>query len=569
MTQLEIPFPEVPAPATLADAVAFYHDANSEHPRKAAIRSALRAVGRGIGLPLDQISADPIRLRELLASASAGNAGVKPSSWRSIKSQALTALREAGVDLATGRDPTTISPGWAQLLEGADRRAAIGLGRFLKYLSREGIQPTTVAADAFSRWRQELIATSPNANPETSYRQMVRLWKVCERRIAGWPRIEVDSPEDPRRFSLPWEAFPESFRTEVDAFLTARIEPDPLSLNPARKVRPDTCRGWEKNLRAYASALVLSGVMEVAAITSLSVLSEPRHVRAALGYLRDKRFGGKVSPHLLNHAELMKTIARHFEEDEAKAVQIGALIKSLKGALGQGGGMTLKNRQRLSAFDDPKMVKRLLELPQRTLRAACAGPHDHRAAVRVMYALQVAILLAVPLRAKNLTALKLGENITESGKGKTRQVRLFVSREETKTHTDFTAILPDRVVVLLDAWRETWRPLVCGSPSVYLFPNSSGGLRSRESLSAKFSGFVERETGLKMNVHLFRHLAAKLYLAWDPNGVELVRQLLGHSTIKTTLKAYADLKTEPAFLKLEEALFDVYERPASRRRGVR
>ena len=109
MTQLEIPFPELLTPATLADAFDYFHDANSDHPRKSAIRSSIKAMGKGIGLPLDQIPADAVRLRPMLAKASAARAGLKPSSWKSMKSLALRSLQDAGVDLAPGRDTSPIS----------------------------------------------------------------------------------------------------------------------------------------------------------------------------------------------------------------------------------------------------------------------------------------------------------------------------------------------------------------------------------------------------------------------------------------------------------------------------
>lgn len=569
MTQLELPLPEHRVPATLADALAFYDDANSDHPRRSAIRSSFKATGKAIGLPLDQIPADAVRLRSMLAKASAGRAGLKASSWKAMKSLALRSLQDAGVELAPSRDTTEISPAWRALLDQADQRVGIGLGRFAKFLTRTGIEPETVSADTFAAWRGELLDTSLRASPDTSYRQMVRLWKACEHRVPGWPRVEIVLPEDPRRFSLSWEEFPESLRLEVDAFLESRLHPDPLSADPAPKVRPDTNKSREKNLRAFASALVLSGELETNKVTCLSVMTEPINVRMALGYLRKERFDGEVRPHMLGHAELMKTIARHWEKDQRKVEQLALLIKSLKGVMGPSSGMTPKNRERLAPFNDPKNVKRLLELPQWTLKRAADAPRTHLTAVRVMYALQVALLLAVPLRAKNLTGLKLGENVIVSGKGKTKQVRLFLSREETKTYTDFMAVLPTRVVTLLDAWQEVWRPLVCNRPSPYLFPNASGILRSRGSLSAKISRFVQRETGLTMHLHLFRHLAAKLYLRFDPAGLETVRQLLGHKTIKTTLKAYADFQTEPAFLRLEEALLNLYETPVQSRKGKR
>jgi len=569
LTQLEIPFPELSTPATLAEAHAFYHDANSDHPHRSGIRSAFKAMSRAIGLPLDQIPADVVRLRALLATASPARAGVKPMSWKSMKCLAFRALREAGIELASGRDISEMSPAWRELLDSGEMRVGIGLGRFAKFLTRMGVEPDTISADAFAAWRGELLDTSLRANPETSYRQMVRLWKASEHKVPGWPRVAIESPEDPRRFSLPWEAFPKSLRTEVDTFLLSRLHPDPLSPDPAPRVRPATSKAREKNLRAFASALVLSGEVAIDEVTGLAILTQPVNIRMALGYLRAERFRKEMRPQLLNHAELMKTIAKHWEKDLPKAEQIGLLIKSLKGALGQTSGMTDKNRERLAPFNDPNNVKRLLELPQRTLKRASDAPRTHLAAVRVMYALQVAILLAVPLRAKNLTGLKLGENLIVSGKGKTRQVRLFLSREETKTHSDFMAVLPARVVTLLDAWQEDWRPLISNQASPYLFPNASGLLRSQGSLSAKICRFVAREAGLKMHLHLFRHLAAKLYLRFDPGGLETVRQLLGHATIKTTLKAYADFQTEPAFLRLEEALLDLYESPVQSRKGNR
>ena len=86
------------------------------------------------------------------------------------------------------------------------------------------------------------------------------------------------------------------------------------------------------------------------------------------------------------------------------------------------------------------------------------------------------------------------------------------------------------------------------------------------------TNFLKKETGLEMHLHLFRHLAAKLYLDVNPQGIELVSQLLGHSSTRTTLKAYAELKTDPAFHNLERAIFNITERlpaaaPALTHRG--
>jgi len=42
------------------------------------------------------------------------------------------------------------------------------------------------------------------------------------------------------------------------------------------------------------------------------------------------------------------------------------------------------------------------------------------------------------------------------------------------------------------------------------------------------SKVIYKATGLRMNAHLFRHLAGMLYLAQNPGDYETVRRLLGH-----------------------------------------
>ncbi|MDG2482203.1 MAG: tyrosine-type recombinase/integrase [Alphaproteobacteria bacterium] len=52
--------------------------------------------------------------------------------------------------------------------------------------------------------------------------------------------------------------------------------------------------------------------------------------------------------------------------------------------------------------------------------------------------------------------------------------------------------------------------------------------------------------GIKINPHLYRHIAAYLYLKRNPNDIETIRRLLGHKRIETTLKFYAVFDQELA-----------------------
>ncbi len=67
-----------------------------------------------------------------------------------------------------------------------------------------------------------------------------------------------------------------------------------------------------------------------------------------------------------------------------------------------------------------------------------------------------------------------------------------------------------------------------------------------------------------MNVHLFRHLAAKFYLEAHPDDVETVRRLLGHGNEATTRRHYAEIKTAAAFRRYDSVIARLREqtRPA-------
>ena len=55
-----------------------------------------------------------------------------------------------------------------------------------------------------------------------------------------------------------------------------------------------------------------------------------------------------------------------------------------------------------------------------------------------------------------------------------------------------------------------------------------------------------RYTGLIFHPHLFRHIAAFLYLQTHQGDYETPRRLLGHKSIETTITFYADFERHSA-----------------------
>ena len=69
-------------------------------------------------------------------------------------------------------------------------------------------------------------------------------------------------------------------------------------------------------------------------------------------------------------------------------------------------GMTQRNRARLRQFDDPENLRRLIDLPEAILRELPpTGRLSHADAIRLQSGLAIEILLAAPIRARDLAAL--------------------------------------------------------------------------------------------------------------------------------------------------------------------
>jgi integrase len=163
------------------------------------------------------------------------------------------------------------------------------------------------------------------------------------------------------------------------------------------------------------------------------------------------------------------------------------------------------------------------------------------------------------MRLANLNGLEMGRHIRPVRHGRHTTFHIVIPAEEMKAARPFESILPAETAALLDTYLIKYRPRIAGGKGPYLFPGRGGARRAESQFGAQISRFISRETGLKMNPHLFRHLCGLLYLLRHPDDIETVRQLLGHASVRTTLKFYAQLSTVFAFLKWDEILAEERE----------
>jgi integrase len=227
--------------------------------------------------------------------------------------------------------------------------------------------------------------------------------------------------------------------------------------------------------------------------------------------------------------------------------------------------MTKKNRDTLRLFDDERLTRELLCLPERLMRRAVGGTTiSKRDAYLAAQALALAILTNAPIRIENLANINIDTNIVRHGTGRRAKVSLWFPAHAVKNDLEIELPLSAETVHLLDRYlKEAW-PVLAQPGCKDLFPGRSGQKRSKVGFGMAIAKITERELGVRISPHQFRHIAGYLYLKSCPTDYETVRVLLGHKSLQTTIQFYAGMEIAAAAKRYDEVVFA----PSRNRRRV-
>ena len=511
---------------------------------RADCRSAVRSLGRIIGRPLREIPSSPRYLRSRLNEASPARFGLSRGRWANIRSLVLKALKLVGKGTLPSRHGSSLSLEWQPLYNLLPKRPQrVNLSRFMHRCSELGIAPQDAAQEAFERFADELEHFGLRSNPQEAYREACRAWNWAVENVSGWPPTIIVVPDRRNRYSLPWESFPPSLKADIDAMLKAAVSPDLLPPTSRRPIKSVSARSRLTLLRRFNSALVLRG-RDPLTLRSITDLVEPETVRQGLRFFLERN-GGRSTADIHQTAKLMSTLAKHWVGVPANHL---AELVAIRNRLDPGRhGMTEKNRSTLRCFEDDALVAKFLALPQSIARRSInKGDIKVRDAVEVQIALAIELLTVAPVRCANLATIHLERNLIRIGAGKKAQMHLHFPADAVKNEIDLEFSLPSSTVELLNLYLSKSRPVLARESNDWLFPGEARGPKQAMLLSNQIAKTVHREIGVRLTAHQFRHLAGFLYLRHNPGGHEVVRQLLGHKSIETTIRFYAGMEVAEA-----------------------
>jgi integrase len=524
--------------ATLADVIVLISQAEFPDRRKEELRSAVRTVARLLRTEPAAIAVDPAALRRRLEAIAPEAHGISRGCWtnvRSLLTKALALVRP----MMPGRSRQAILPEWEAFTATLPFSRTIRLVPLLRFLSARGRGPADVSVADLDSYRDAIMNDRLRKDPEKSWDRLVWVWNWCLHNVGGWPAIVIERPTKRVTYVLPWSAFPPSFKNDVDRFLHRLSRQDISEDGPPRPARPATLQKRSYQLRVASSALVHRG-HDAEAIGSIADLLSLHRYQEILRFFLD-RHGGPRSHQAAEVAAFLKDVARHWAKvDEPTLAKMKRISSRL--ALPRR-GMTAKNRERLRPFDDTENVAAFLALPQRLRREVeISKRNDRSKAMLSQMAAAIALLQAAPIRLKNLTALDVNRNLIARGK----RLYLVVAESEVKNNEPIDFELPAETRDILVWYVREHRPLLISELTNALFPGPRVGAKSSNTLAKQIPQTVFRFTGLRINVHLFRHAAGKLFLDARPGQYEVMRRVLGHRSIATTTGLYAGAETRSA-----------------------
>jgi integrase len=503
---------------------------------------ALKTIARASGKTPAAVIAHPEFLRVLMKQAAPDSIGLGRAAWNNARSLLGKVLDWAGLASMPAHYMAPLSPAWAELraaLPPGKNALRFQLDRLAHFCTAEAIAPNEVNDEVLTAFHEALTAESIVQHPYEIYRGAAKSWNNAVQRIAGWPQQRLVVPSRAQRFTYDWSIFPKSLHEDVEGYCRRAAGLDLCDDHFVRAQRPATIETRRWQLRLFATAVAKSGIAPET-LTGLRALLQPEIAAAGLQYLLERNGGSSVQ--ISQVATFLPTLARRLDLPDAVIAKLRKIALKLR--ITQH-GMTARNREALRAFDDEAAVNALLTLPARLVQQVQrSGRRGYREGKIIQTALAIELLLNAPVRVKNLPSIELERHLVKIGGGR---AHLRFPAYEVKNANDLEFPLMDETIELLDLYLCAWRPLLCHGDNPFLFPGDRPARPKGEALlSGQIKALVFAHTRLDMPAHRFRHAAGKIHLDRHPGEYEVVRQLLGHRNISTTIAFYAGAESASA-----------------------
>lgn len=544
----------------------------SETARQRLIRD-VRQFCRWAGRNPESLSTHPKTIQSLTRDWTGATFGVSDKRYANVLSSLRRALALAS-DILFDRKPAARLQGpWADLMSKLQRSwAKPVLSPFVRWCAAQGIDPNAVTVQTAEDYLAYRENHDVRHNRTKLAKQLRNAWSRAQREITDWPEIELEIGYSAFTYSLPWDAFPQSLRDEIAEYQEARgvrakgpsgpnvslrhilLEAHPELAEGTRSSGVDdplgssTLNSHMDALQLAASTLVRADGRSADDLTSISEITTLACAASTADEALNRN--GRNSSYAGNLIKVLRSVRARWiglSEEEQH------LFKTLRKRAEEGvdlRSMRPQNREKLTQFDDPARLRRLITWPRRRMmelekERKRSGRVTQSMALDAQACVMGLLLMSLPVRRGTLTATRIEEHFRWPTIGKNGTATLSYSPHETKTNRPAAVVLSEWKVELLQTYLREYRPRLLAQNdgnNAYLFPGQKPGQpKSYSKIAKTMTQAVRKEVGVHVNMHFFRHLMSSLLLRQSRN-LEMARALLGHSDGSAVTKLYAEMQ---------------------------
>lgn len=565
---------------TLGDLRDFVRGSDRPKSEKAQICSAIKRVDELVGHGNLDLPADAQKIMAKLDQISPAMAGMTLGAWANTKSRLRKAFQLAANRLVSPRNRPPLSTGWLSLQSQCEDREWRRISRFSHFANGQGWSPEDITDAHLERFSDHLRDVILIVDVESVERETISAWnKIATRK--GTLVLPLLTPPEPKRtpYWVDQNLFPESLQAEIEKLLTELADP-PLfrkGQKKARQKREGRRRPVRRKLKQgtvtqygfaivlMVSALVAEGI-DLASITRLRTVVSPENLDRIMTFLH-RRAGGRATAYMLTVAVRARKIAEWCDLSLDELELLDELVAGVQAELPRKRGMTAKNKALVDRLDDTRFRDLIYLLPRMLVERARANRKRLNAARLVRTAVAIELLLVCGMRRENLVPLELDKTIRRLGDGKNTYWVIDIAEEDVKNEEHLRFRLPDESAALLEYYLREWRPVLCPTPTSWLFPDADGTLFDERSMTLSIQRATQKILGVPISTHQFRHIAAELYLRENPHGLDTVSQHLAHRDSNTTRHYYARPKQREASRIYQERV--ILDRAEAARRARR
>jgi integrase len=506
---------------------------------------SLRQIGKWLDRPLEVIPARWTSIRLPVGQLHHARVGVTAKTVANHRSNAAAALRWFCKEHDVSPRGVVLSADWAALRDGVhDRGRRARLYGLMRYCSGRGLKPSLVDDAVLLDYLRYRAETTSLAASTMARRSIARTWNACVDEIAGWPQQRLTEPPVKASEGPAWEDFPEGLRRDVDVHLAGLGKSRKLNGKRVRPCSPKTIKTRRAELVAMARMAVRQGT-PINSLDSLAALVHP-DVAGPVLEAYWKQNGDEPTVYTIDLAWRLLGLARQLGLDPDAIERLDEFRASLEEH--RHGGLTGKNLALIRQVLSPGIWSEVVSLPNVLMREARAQQAHApvKAALSAQLAVAIAILSVAPVRLTNLVSIEIGTNLIKPGSPDS-PFWLHFPHYDVKNRVDLEFTFDEALTELIDEYIHNFRPtLVRGSNTGWLFPGVAGEPKTANMFSTQITERILKATGLRITTHQFRHAAAAIYLKHFPGQYEVVRRLLGHRNIQTTINFYCGLETTQA-----------------------